>query len=159
VHQRWFNVPYIFLQLRGTAEFEGLLTRAGIPKGKLMLMKQESSNSRLAELLVQAIVDAENDDFSVEAGYECVLFSWQTKYASYQIMRRMNFPDEQSKNLSRREKQIIQLIMQGVSNKGIAHILDISPNTVSTYIRRVYTKLDVCTRAEMVSYVLHHNLL
>ncbi|GAA1654352.1 hypothetical protein GCM10009744_53250 [Kribbella alba] len=53
--------------------------------------------------------------------------------------------------LSPRELQIARLVADGATNRAIASSLDISPWTVSTHMRRIFTKLDVCSRAEMVA--------
>ena len=52
--------------------------------------------------------------------------------------------------LSERELQIVELVAQGKSNKQIAKKLKISEWTVSTHLRRVFVKLNVDSRAEMV---------
>lgn len=124
-----------------------------------MQVVQEQLDHDLGKLLIQAIVDAEKDHFPDDAEKEHVLFAWQTATASYKLTRQLKPLDELVRHLSPRERQIVQLIMLGRSNKGIAHILEISPNTVSTYVRRIFAKLDVCSRAEMVSCVLRDNLL
>lgn len=61
--------------------------------------------------------------------------------------------------LSPREREVIRLVAKGLPNKAIAGVLGISVWTVSTYLRRVFTKLDVCSRAEMVAFVLRSGLL
>ena len=53
--------------------------------------------------------------------------------------------------LSPRELQIAQLVADGATNRAIASLLDISLWTVSTHMRRIFAKLDVCSRAEMVA--------
>ena len=52
--------------------------------------------------------------------------------------------------LSERELQIVELVACGKSNKQIAKKLKISEWTVSTHLRRVFVKLKVDSRAEMV---------
>lgn len=52
--------------------------------------------------------------------------------------------------LSERELQIVELVAQGKANKQIAKKLKISEWTVSTHLRRVFSKLEVDSRAEMV---------
>lgn len=52
--------------------------------------------------------------------------------------------------LSARELQIVELVAYGKSNKQIATKLKISQWTVSTHLRRIFIKLDVDSRAEMV---------
>jgi len=54
-------------------------------------------------------------------------------------------------SLSPREQQIARLVAEGGTNRMIASTLDISLWTVSTHIRRVFVKLDVRSRAEMVA--------
>lgn len=53
--------------------------------------------------------------------------------------------------LSPRELQIARLVADGATNRAIASSLDISLWTVSTHMRRIFAKLDVCSRAEMVA--------
>jgi len=53
--------------------------------------------------------------------------------------------------LTAREMQIVALVAEGRPNKQIASELSISEWTVSTHLRRIYAKLDVDTRAAMVS--------
>jgi DNA-binding CsgD family transcriptional regulator len=64
--------------------------------------------------------------------------------------------------LSPREREIVRLVARGCPNKTIAEILDISPWTVNTYLRRIFAKLDVTSRAEMVAHsiaigLMHNN--
>jgi DNA-binding CsgD family transcriptional regulator len=53
--------------------------------------------------------------------------------------------------LSPRELQIARLVARGATNQAIARALDISTWTVSTHLRRIFAKLGVGTRAEMVA--------
>jgi DNA-binding CsgD family transcriptional regulator len=53
--------------------------------------------------------------------------------------------------LSPRERQIARLVAEGATNRAIASSLEISLWTVSTHMRRIFAKLDVCSRAEMVA--------
>jgi DNA-binding CsgD family transcriptional regulator len=50
------------------------------------------------------------------------------------------------RQLSGREKEILDWVARGKSNSVIADILEISPGTVDTYMRRIYEKLDVSDR-------------
>lgn len=61
--------------------------------------------------------------------------------------------------LSPREQEIVRLVAKGYPNKTIAGILDISPWTVSTHLRRVFAKLGVNSRAEMVATAIHTQLI
>jgi len=56
--------------------------------------------------------------------------------------------------LSEREQQVLDLLAQGLIYKEIADKLNIGYETVHTYIRRVYEKLQVRTRTEAVAKFL-----
>jgi DNA-binding CsgD family transcriptional regulator len=58
--------------------------------------------------------------------------------------------------LSPREQQIALMVAAGRTNQGIAGSLEISAWTVSTHLRRIYAKLAVSSRAEMVAHLLGH---
>ncbi len=53
-------------------------------------------------------------------------------------------------NLSRREREVWQLLIAGKSNKEIARHLGISPSSVKTYLHRLYRKLGVSSRVEAI---------
>jgi DNA-binding NarL/FixJ family response regulator len=64
-------------------------------------------------------------------------------------------PDAEARPaLSPRELDVAQLIARGLPNKAIAAILELRPSTVNTYTKRIYLKLNVSSRAEMVAKVL-----
>jgi DNA-binding NarL/FixJ family response regulator len=52
--------------------------------------------------------------------------------------------------LSEREREVFQLIAEGLSNKEVADVLHISPATVETHRARLMEKLDVHSTAELV---------
>lgn len=56
-------------------------------------------------------------------------------------------------NLTKREKEIIIHIYQGMSNKEIGECLFISPNTVKNHIYNIYKKLGVKNKIELVSLI------
>jgi DNA-binding CsgD family transcriptional regulator len=56
-----------------------------------------------------------------------------------------------AERLTARERQILTLIAAGVSNKGIARRLGVSPNTVKFHLSASFTKLGVTKRAEAIA--------
>jgi DNA-binding CsgD family transcriptional regulator len=60
-------------------------------------------------------------------------------------------PQAPRHSLSPRELQIVRLVADGATNRAIASSLDISLWTVSTHMRRIFAKLGVYSRAEMVA--------
>jgi DNA-binding NarL/FixJ family response regulator len=61
-----------------------------------------------------------------------------------------------TENLSPREQEVLDCLAQGFLYKEIAEKLGISYETVHTYIRRIYEKLQVRTRTEAVAKFLRH---
>jgi DNA-binding NarL/FixJ family response regulator len=59
-----------------------------------------------------------------------------------------------AENLSQREQEVLDCLSQGFLYKEIAEKLGISYETVHTYIRRIYEKLQVRTRTEAVAKFL-----
>src|SRR5271167_2923467 len=57
----------------------------------------------------------------------------------------------QTVELSPREREVLELLARGYLYKEIAEMLKISVQTVNTYIRRVYEKLHVRSRAQAVA--------
>jgi DNA-binding CsgD family transcriptional regulator len=54
-------------------------------------------------------------------------------------------------SLSPREREIARMVAKGYPNKMIASVLDISCWTVGTYLRRMFAKVGVCSRAALVA--------
>jgi DNA-binding CsgD family transcriptional regulator len=61
--------------------------------------------------------------------------------------------------LSPREREIVRMVSKGYPTKTIAAVLDISAWTVSTHLRRIFTKLGVRTRAAMVARAIRDGLI
>lgn len=53
--------------------------------------------------------------------------------------------------LSSRQRDVLKLIAEGRSNKEIARIVGITPETVKTHVRNIFIKLSVDRRAQAVS--------
>ncbi len=58
------------------------------------------------------------------------------------------------KALSKREEEIARLVASGLSNHEVAQRLSLSHHTVKNYLFRVFEKLSISTRIELVLYVL-----
>jgi DNA-binding NarL/FixJ family response regulator len=62
-------------------------------------------------------------------------------------------------DLTEREKEILQLLMQGLSYKEIGSRLDISPNTAKKHVINIYNKLHVNSRAQALHLAYQKGLL
>jgi DNA-binding CsgD family transcriptional regulator len=61
--------------------------------------------------------------------------------------------------LTTREREILELLADGLGNKQIAARLGISTNTVKTHLEVMFEKLDVSSRAEAVATSVKRGLL
>jgi DNA-binding CsgD family transcriptional regulator len=57
-------------------------------------------------------------------------------------------------HLSKRECEVVQLILKGHSNKSIARLLEISVDTVKVFNKRFHAKLEISSQAELFSLFL-----
>jgi DNA-binding NarL/FixJ family response regulator len=71
-----------------------------------------------------------------------------------QSFQRAGRSPQPTENLSEREQEVLDCLSQGFLYKEIAEKLGISYETVHTYIRRIYEKLQVRTRTEAVAKFL-----
>jgi DNA-binding NarL/FixJ family response regulator len=62
---------------------------------------------------------------------------------------------QNSDGLSPREQEVLDLLARGYLYKEIAELLNISVPTVNTYVRRMYEKLHVRSRAQAVAKYTH----
>ena len=63
--------------------------------------------------------------------------------------------DGETVELSPREREVLELLARGYLYKEIAEMLKIGVQTVNTYIRRIYEKLHVRSRAQAVAKYAH----
>ena len=62
-------------------------------------------------------------------------------------------------SLTRREKQVLSLLADGLSNKQIAHLITITERTVKYHISNILRKLDLFSRTEAAVVFLKSNLV
>ncbi len=67
-------------------------------------------------------------------------------------------PDE-AEQLTPRERQVLQLIAQAYSNKEIAHMLQLSVNTVNVHRTNLMARLKLHSTAELVLYAVRKGLI
>jgi two-component system, NarL family, nitrate/nitrite response regulator NarL len=60
--------------------------------------------------------------------------------------------------LTPREREVLDLLVQGKSGASIGRSLGISPNTVRTHVQNVLTKLQVRSRLEAATFAVRHRL-
>jgi len=58
--------------------------------------------------------------------------------------------------LTARQEQVVALVAEGLSNREVAHELRLSEHTVKKYLYRIFEKLGISTRVELVLYAVAH---
>jgi two-component system, NarL family, nitrate/nitrite response regulator NarL len=58
------------------------------------------------------------------------------------------------KLLTKREEDVVRQVADGLTNRGVAHKLGLTEHTVSNYLFRIYDKLGISSRVELVLYAL-----
>lgn len=75
------------------------------------------------------------------------------------FVRRMStYAESQLSNLSRREREVLQLVAEGRSTKEIALALHVSTKTIEANRRQIMEKLDIHTVAELTKYAVREGL-
>ena len=59
--------------------------------------------------------------------------------------------------LSKREMEIVRLAASGLSNCAVGQRLSLSESTVNNFLVRVYEKLGISTRIELILYILSYD--
>ena len=62
-------------------------------------------------------------------------------------------------SLTARQREVLQLVAEGMTVKEIASALNLSPKTVEFHKSQIMTQLDLHTTAELTKYALVHGLI
>lgn len=121
----------------------------------------ETANGRAQVLLGELLVYGAEEgrpapDTHPAAGGEVMLDVAMDGWR-YQLLR--TAPRGAAVSLSSRELEIARMVAKGHTNRTIAVVLDISPWTVSTHMRRVFAKLNVGSRAAMTARLVAEGLI
>lgn len=92
-----------------------------------------------------------------EGRWHEVLAEVDVEGATYRLSRLR--PRSGTVTLTPRELQVARLVARGLGTKAIGQVLGISPWTVLTHLRRIYSRLHVSSRAAMVARLSDEGLL
>ncbi len=95
-----------------------------------------------AEDLVRAIEAASAGEFYVDPGLSSSLML-----------------DDSERTLSVRQREILQMLADGMQTEAVAGQLGLSTETVRTHTKRILAKLEASTRTEAVAIGLRHGLI
>lgn len=67
--------------------------------------------------------------------------------------------EDQGEPLTAREKEVLTIIAKGLTMNEVANVLGLSRNTVASYVKEIYRKLNVSSRAEAALTARHMGLV
>jgi len=137
------NTPKIKVLILTMHDSDALADEVAKAGGDGYLLKSDAS-----EMLPEAIK-------SLAAGEPFV--SSQSLSKARKIRKRSQGPELMQ--LTPREREILQLLAEGKSNKQMAEVLKISPSTVETHRKKISGKLHLHSTADLVRYAIRNRLI
>lgn len=141
------------------------------PETRILILTMHSNEEIIKKALIAGArgyllkSDAERD---LITAVECVLRgkTFFTSAASDMIMESLRGDDrsrwseeKRGQRLSVREREIVQLLAEGRSNKEVASALNISTRTVENHRAKVMAKLQLHSLGELVRYAVRNNIV
>jgi NarL family two-component system response regulator LiaR len=127
-----------------------VLTSAGDDEHLVRAMHAGATSYLLKTASAEHVVAAVRDAAAGTASLSPELLTQLTR-----ALRRPPPPDP-FELLSPREREVLQLIARGQSNRQIARSLEIGEQTVKTHVRSVLTKLGLQDRVQAAIFALRH---
>ncbi|HEX3034166.1 MAG TPA: response regulator [Thermodesulfobacteriota bacterium] len=133
------------------------------PKTKLLLLLHAADESEVINILALGVhgclTDASNKEQFVQA-VRAVSKGWiwmDVQFITHVLTRLL--PQRKEKialksKLTKREEEIVNLVVQGYSNKQISVNLFIAENTVKTHLANIFNKLEVTNRIQLIKKIL-----
>ena len=116
-------------------------------------------------LVLMDITERKRSELELVEAIETVMqdASWfsQTLIEKLANAKRMNtgrLPDASFTDLTRRERDVLALICEGLADKEIAARLNLALNTIRNHVSTVYSKLDVHSRSEAIVWARERRL-
>ncbi len=152
----WETAVMHLTAAQATAQREGLrpeLARTLFGRADLELARGGQGSPRRAEdLLNQALALFEELEMS---------------HSAHQVLRRLRALSSQTgrparpslpAHLTQREVEVLKLVVQGKSNRQIAHVLGLTEKTVTNYLTHIFNKTTCENRAAATAFAIRHGL-
>ncbi|WP_316572165.1 response regulator transcription factor [Neobacillus sp. YIM B06451] len=96
---------------------------------------------------------------SVARGQSVIAPSMTKKFLSFNQQPPEQPKEKKDDMLTEREKEVLLCLVQGMNNKEIAQALFISDKTVKIHVSKIFKKLDVKSRSQVVIYAVQNQLV
>ncbi len=156
-------IHLIFLDLNfDTKSYDGFIIANKIkqlyPTIKILILTQHAKKEHHQRLFEECKVDAYLDK---QLGIEEIVLAIEIvikgeKYIDQHMKQMLEIEDWMI--CSKREQEVILLVMKGLTQKEVAEILFISPKTIETHIKNLMQRFGVKNTTELVAkYILYKN--
>ena len=138
-----------------------------VPNARVVMLTVEETQARVGEAIQAGAagyllkdIDARELARAVHLAAEgsAVIHPSLTRQFIEEI-RQLTRGEQSVSSLSTREVEVLQMIAYGSTNREVAGALHISPQTVKTYLERIFTKLGVSDRTRAVAMALKHGIV
>jgi DNA-binding NarL/FixJ family response regulator len=138
-----------------------------VPNARVVMLTVEETQARVGEAIQAGAagyllkdIDARELARAVHLAAEgsAVIHPSLTRQFIEEI-RQLTRGEQSVSSLSAREVEVLQMIAYGSTNREVAGALHISPQTVKTYLERIFTKLGVSDRTRAVAMALKHGVV
>jgi DNA-binding NarL/FixJ family response regulator len=138
-----------------------------VPNARVVMLTVEETQARVGEAIQAGAagyllkdIDARELARAVHLAAEgsAVIHPSLTRQFLEEI-RQLTRGEQSVSSLSAREVEVLQMIAYGSTNREVAGALHISPQTVKTYLERIFTKLGVSDRTRAVAMALKHGVV
>jgi len=140
--------------------------RADSSRTEILILSAHASEKLAREVLeagARGYLLKEDADQDLLAAVEAVSQHrpfFTTKLITWIARQRNERNDGTGQNLlTRREREIVQLLAEGKSNKEVAATLGISPKTTETHRANIMLKLDLHSITELVHYAIRNEII
>jgi DNA-binding NarL/FixJ family response regulator len=147
--------------------------KAACPDLRVLMITGEDSETGLLSSLSAGVdgyclKNAGNDELAMATAQVATGTEWIDPHLAAVLFRRggarsggllENQFDPRQQSLSQREREVLTLVSQGLSNRSIAQQLIVSSETVKSHLRRIMEKLHVSTRTEAAAKALRKGII
>lgn len=128
-----------------TAYYEDFLIQKAKRMGMDAFLKKETT----ADELIKVIEMAPSKEFQTNG----------RDSRSVDVYRTIDEPIVNKFRISKQEKEVIKLIIKGLTSKEIGEALFVSKTTVDTHRRNIYKKLEISNSSTLIKFAHENNLL
>ena len=109
--------------------------------------------------LIYAIEEVLNGKIYLPLALSSRFFEYFQKSFKEETARQESNEENLLSYLTQREEEVLELLTQGVTYKGVAGKLFISETTVKTHVNNIFQKLQVNDRTQAVLYAINNGFL